>query len=331
MKKTGFTMILCAALALSMVGCGAAPTAGSGTSDAPAQVTLETPAPAENEGQTEPSVTTAPVLDTGRQDGERFESVITMEGMEETVRYEHIVNRDAGFEMDYDYESFVRQSDGARERFISVWDDPENPENYLDVSFDTASAELMADAVSVTLSNEYDVLRSERELTFAGSCIRLEASVIKGTNQMADQLQAVYLIPAADGCRVATAHYSIEAAEGFGRRFACMIDTLIVLDREAEQFALSDEAALSAIRQYCMDNYPELEGKVDSEDYLVYWELASSDEQQIVVLFRSYTGAEVRYYIDRATGDTYVTEFMPGITPEEERTEETLNVWDWLG
>ena len=328
MKKRLFAIILCAALALSMAGCGAAPAAESGTQ---AQVTLDPADPAEAETQTEPAVTTAPVIDTGRQDGERFESVIMIEGMEETVQYEHIVNRDAGFEMDYDYESFVRQSDGARERFISVWDDPENPENYLDVSFDTGNVELVAEAVTAALSSEYDVLRSERELTNAGSCIRLEASVIKGTNQMADQLQAVYLIPAADGCRVATAHYAIEAAEGFGRRFACMIDTLNVLDREVERLELSDEVALSAIQQYCMSNYPELEQKVGSEDYQVYWELASSDEQQIVVLFRSYTGAEVRYYIDRATGDTHVTEFMPGITPEEEPTEESFNVWDCLG
>ncbi len=51
---------------------------------------------------------------------------------------------------------------------------------------------------------------------------------------------------------------------------------------------------------------------------------------QIVVLFRSYTGALVRYYIDPASGETYVTEFVSGITPEEERTEETLNVKDYI-
>ena len=50
--------------------------------------------------------------------------------------------------------------------------------------------------------------------------------------------------------------------------------------------------------------------------------------QQIVVLFRSYTGALVRYYIERAMGYTYVTEFVPGVTPEEQRTEESFNIWD---
>ena len=50
-----------------------------------------------------------------------------------------------------------------------------------------------------------------------------------------------------------------------------------------------------------------------------------------MVLFRSYTGAQVRYYIERSTGDVRVTEFVPGITPEEMLSEESLNVWDYVG
>ena len=47
---------------------------------------------------------------------------------------------------------------------------------------------------------------------------------------MPDQLQMVYIIPAADGCRIATTHYYIVGAEGFGRRFACIMHTLSVID-----------------------------------------------------------------------------------------------------
>ena len=89
----------------------------------------------------------------------------------------------------------------------------------------------MASSVREALSQEYELLESTRELGLAGSCLRIEASVIKGTNNMADQLQAVYIIPADDGCRVATAHYAAEASEGFGRRFGYMLDTLEVFDR----------------------------------------------------------------------------------------------------
>ena len=169
-----------------------------------------------------------------RQDGERFETVILIEGMEETVQYEHLRNSAVGIAMDYDYEQFLRQSDHDRERFVSVWDMSDTPENYLEVTCSAENAETVAETVRKALSREYDLLESTREFARAGSCIRIEASVIKGTNRMADQLQAVYIIPAPDGCRVATAHYAIEGAEGFGRRFSYMLNTLAVIDRNGD-------------------------------------------------------------------------------------------------
>lgn len=98
---------------------------------------------------------------------------------------------------------------------------------------------------------------------------------------------------------------------------------------EVEQ-AISEEQAITAIRKYCYICNPDLENIVNEGQYPVYWEVVSSDEKEIVILFRSYTGAQIRYYIDRNTGDTYVTEFIPGITDEEERTDEHFNVKDYL-
>ena len=218
MKQKILAWTLFAALVLALPGCGKANVAeNSAPSAAPQIAPNEVPAPA-----------AAP----GRQDGERFEDVIILEGMEETVRYEHVRNAALGFEMDYDYESFTRLSDADSERFVSVWDDPGAPENYLEVRSDTGNAELVAEVVSAALSNEYDLYTDYVELDRAGRCIRIEASVVKSTNQMAQQLQSVYIIPAPDGSRVATAHYAIEAAEGFGRRFAYMVNTLTTMERQ---------------------------------------------------------------------------------------------------
>lgn len=264
-----------------------------------------------------------------RQDGERFETVITIEGMEETVRYEHIRNDALGFEMDYDYETFVRQSEPDRERFVSVYDDPQNPENYLEVMYNAENADTVAAFVRTALSREYDLFENSRELERAGSSIRIEASEIKGTNQMPDMLQIAYIIPTSDGCRIAMEHLAIESSEGFGRRFSYMLNTLSVIDRNGER-KLSDEQALSAIKNYCYARNPDLEGIANQGEYPVHWEISASDARGIVVLFRSYTGAQIRYYIDRITGDTSVTEFVPGITPEEQRTEESLNAWEYL-
>jgi len=192
----------------------------------PAETGPQTESASQAEVIIEPVPAAAAEAEALRQDGERFEDVIILEGMEETVRYEHVKNEMIGFEMDYDYENFVRYSETDRERFVSNWDDPNNPENYLEVRYSPLNAEAAAEAISETLSKEYEISRDDAfMLEGAGRCIRIDASEVKGGGWMPDQLQAVYVIPAGDGCRVAAAHYAIEGSEGFGRRFRYMMDS----------------------------------------------------------------------------------------------------------
>ncbi len=266
---------------------------------------------------------------TEKQDGERFEGVIMLEGMEETVRYEHVRNDAIGFEMDYDYERFERRSEAGRERFVSRYDDPVAPDNYLEITCSPWDAETVAASLSEALSRDYEVLRESFTLARAGECIRLDASEGKGGTGTPDRLQMVYIIPAVDGSRVAVSHCTFESADGFGARFRNMMHTLSVIAGQGVR-RLSGEQAVSAIRRYCLRSDPDLESIVNAGEYPVYWDVDSSDEHEIVVLFRSYTGAQIRYYIDPVSGDTYVTEFVPGITSAEERTDESLNVRDYL-
>lgn len=165
-----------------------------------------------------------------RQDGERFETTITVEGMEETVTYEHLRNDVIGIEMDYDCDHYVRQSEPDRERFISVWDAPENPENYLEVTYSSDDAETVAAAIGERLSEDYEIIRESATLAGAGSCIRIGASEIKGGGYTANVLQMVYIIPAPDGCRIAAAHYDAVDSDGISRRFDAMVNTLAVVD-----------------------------------------------------------------------------------------------------
>ena len=95
--------------------------------------------------------------------------------------------------------------------------------------------------------------------------------------------------------------------------------------------ALTQEQALAAIKNYCFIQNPDLESKVDSDDYTVYWDVATNEADQIVVLYRSYTASETRYYIDPISGETFVTELVPGIIDDEQRTDEIFNVKDYLG
>ena len=317
-KKSGAAV----AAALASVFLLTAALSGCGGTDAPAPAAQPSPA-AVPVSPAEPAE--APGAENQRQDGERFETVITLEGMEETVRYEHVRNEAVGIEMDYDYESFVRRSGPGRERFVSVYDMSEDPVNYLEITTCAEDAESVAAAVRSALSAEYDLLESTRELERAGSCLRIEASEIKGTGTMPDQIRVVYIIPAGDGCRVASAHYAIEAAEGFGRRFSYLLNTLAVINRQGEA-RMTDLQALCAVRKCCYAADPGLESIVSAGEYPVYWDVASVTDSEIVILFRSYTGAQIRYYIDPFSGETYVTEYVPGITAGEERTEEILNM-----
>ena len=167
--------------------------------------------------------------DLALQPGEHFEGTVTLEGTEQTVHYEAIRNDALGFEMGYDYENFVRHSEADCERFISAWDNPENPEIYLEITHSSDDAETTAASIAETLSAQYNVSRWEYTLDRAGDCIDLRGEVDKEGQMSIWELQMVYIIPANDGCFVAWGHYTQESAEGCGARFRSMMHTFAVL------------------------------------------------------------------------------------------------------
>ena len=93
---------------------------------------------------------------------------------------------------------------------------------------------------------------------------------------------------------------------------------------------ITEEQATQAIHDYCIESFPDLANMEGSDDYTLYWEGSTNENGEIVVLYRAYTGALIRYYVNPETGETYVTEQVPGIIDEEQRTEETLNVKDYI-
>lgn len=99
---------------------------------------------------------------------------------------------------------------------------------------------------------------------------------------------------------------------------------------EESDEVITEDQALDAVQNYCIQQNPDLEEMAESDDYTLYWNVESSDAEQIVVAYRSYTAAIIRYYIDVQTGDTYVTEFVSGITDGEEKTGENFNIRDYI-
>ena len=93
---------------------------------------------------------------------------------------------------------------------------------------------------------------------------------------------------------------------------------------------ITKEQALEAIKKYCFKNDPDLEEMMDSEDNAAYFDVSTNEEGEIVVLYRSYTAAQTRYYINPSSGEVYVTELVPGIIDDEQRTDENFNINTYL-
>ena len=110
-------------------------------------------------------------------------------------------------------------------------------------------------------------------------------------------------------------------------------DALSVVEEsksDASLLIITEEEALEAIKQRCLSENPNLEEMMESEDYTIYFNVETNSDGKIVVSYRSYTGAIIRYYIEPESGDTYVTEFVQGITDNEEPTGETFNLKDYI-
>ena len=214
------TALLMAALAMTITGCKKNTTTETASAE---------PVVIDINGGTSDVATADPVggeSKTGRADGERFDGTIMLEGMEETVHYEHVVNNDLGFEMDYEYEELNRKTLADREIFTSVYDDENDPSNYLEVSHSDLPVDTVITNLRIELSQTADIETETRTLENAGEVTYIEASSKDGN--MLNQIQSVYVIPAGNGTIVARCHFSIEAAEGFGGRFRQMLNTLVV-------------------------------------------------------------------------------------------------------
>ncbi|MCR5453092.1 MAG: hypothetical protein K6F00_10725 [Lachnospiraceae bacterium] len=98
----------------------------------------------------------------------------------------------------------------------------------------------------------------------------------------------------------------------------------------SENETLTEEECLEAIKNYCFTKNPDLKDMVDSDEYNISWEVTTNENNEIVVLYRSYTGSETRYYIDPVSGETNITEMAPGITDEEQSVNEQLNIRDYI-
>lgn len=95
---------------------------------------------------------------------------------------------------------------------------------------------------------------------------------------------------------------------------------------DAENFKITASMAHEGINNYCQQEY-DLSIAKDNPD-MTYIQMGNETETEYQVVFRSYTGAFVCFFIDKTNGITKIVERVPNLDIEEEIG--TINLFYYL-
>ena len=98
------------------------------------------------------------------------------------------------------------------------------------------------------------------------------------------------------------------------------------LGNKAPQNNISEEMAYDGVYNYCRSMYDWSIAK-DNPD-IMYLKMGEETESEYQVIFRSYTGAFVYFYVDKLSGTTRMVEHVPELDIEEEAG--TIDLYDYL-
>ena len=89
---------------------------------------------------------------------------------------------------------------------------------------------------------------------------------------------------------------------------------------------ITAEMAYEGISNYCHSTYDWSIAK-DNPD-IMYVQMGEETDSAYQVVFRSYTGAFVNFYVDKASGTTRMEEYVPTLDVRNEAG--TINLFDYL-
>lgn len=98
------------------------------------------------------------------------------------------------------------------------------------------------------------------------------------------------------------------------------------ISTEVLQNGISKEMAYEGIKNYCHSMY-DWSMAEDNPD-IMYLEMGEELESEYQVIFRSYTGSFVYFYVDKLSGVTRLIEYVPSLDIQEEAG--TINLYDYL-
>lgn len=89
---------------------------------------------------------------------------------------------------------------------------------------------------------------------------------------------------------------------------------------------ITAEMAYEGVNNYCHSEYDWSIAKDNPS--IMNVEMGEEKESEYQVVFRSYTGALVYFYVDKAGGSTRMVEYVPTLNIESEAG--TINLFDYL-
>ena len=89
---------------------------------------------------------------------------------------------------------------------------------------------------------------------------------------------------------------------------------------------ITKEMAFEGVNHYCHKSYDWSVAK-DNPD-IMYVQIGEETDSAYQVVFRSYTGAFVHFYVNKTSGTTKMVEKVPSLNVEEEAG--TINLFDYL-
>ena len=100
-------------------------------------------------------------------------------------------------------------------------------------------------------------------------------------------------------------------------------------DTEVTQNSMSKEMAYEGVYNYCQSMY-DWSIAADNSD-IMYLEMGEETETEYQVIFRSYTGAFVYFYVDKLSGITRLIEYVPNLDIEEGDQKESVEKFKSTG
>ena len=94
----------------------------------------------------------------------------------------------------------------------------------------------------------------------------------------------------------------------------------------ATKSQISAEMALEGVSNYCHSAYDW--SAAEGNPSIMGVEMGEETDSAYHVVFRSYTGALVNFYVDKASGTTRMVETVPALDVEEEAG--TIDLFDYI-